>query len=86
MLLWILRGCYGALILGTGLFVLETFSKADAFATGLVAFAAIVTIGVLTAEVVSAATDMVGKDGQVTITSVGRGGDTQIALAANGQQ
>jgi alcohol dehydrogenase (nicotinoprotein) len=45
---------------------------------------AIVTIGVLSAEVVSAATDMVGKDGRVTITSVGRSGDTPIALAANG--
>jgi alcohol dehydrogenase (nicotinoprotein) len=51
---------------------------------GQMADHAIVTIGVLTAEVVSAATDMVGKDGQVTITSVGRSGDTQIALAANG--
>jgi S-(hydroxymethyl)glutathione dehydrogenase/alcohol dehydrogenase len=51
---------------------------------GQMADHAIVTIGVLTAEVVSAATDIVGKDGQVTITSVGRSGDTQIALAANG--
>lgn len=51
---------------------------------GQMADHAIVTIGVLSAEVVSAATDMVGKDGQVTITSVGQSGDTQIALAANG--
>ena len=49
---------------------------------GQMADHAIVTIRVLTAEVVSAATDIVGKDGQVTITSVGRSGDTQIALAA----
>ena len=51
---------------------------------GQMAEHAICTVGVLTAEVVSAATDIVGKDGRVTITSVGRSGDTQIALAANG--
>jgi len=64
MLLWTLRGCYGALILGTGLFVLETFSKADAFATGLVAFAAIVAIGALVLV-----TDILVRNKQITTIS-----------------
>lgn len=45
---------------------------------------AIITVGVLSADVVQEATDIVGKDGQVTITSVGRSGENQISLAANG--
>jgi NDMA-dependent alcohol dehydrogenase len=51
---------------------------------GQLAEHAICTVGVLTAEVVSAATGMVGKGGQVTITSVGKSGENHIALAANG--
>ncbi|MCI2415862.1 NDMA-dependent alcohol dehydrogenase [Saccharopolyspora sp. K220] len=51
---------------------------------GQLADHAICTVGVLTADVVSQATSIVGKGGQVTITSVGRSTDTQIQLAANG--
>lgn len=45
---------------------------------------AICTVGVLTADVVSRATEIVGKDGQVTLTSVGRTGEDHVRLAANG--
>ncbi|MEV5413487.1 NDMA-dependent alcohol dehydrogenase [Thermopolyspora sp. NPDC052614] len=51
---------------------------------GQLADHAIVTVGELTAEVVSQATAMVGKGCQVTITSVGRTGEDHIRLAANG--
>jgi alcohol dehydrogenase (nicotinoprotein) len=51
---------------------------------GQLADHAICTVGVLEAEVVSQAAAIVGKGGQVTITSVGRTGDKQIQLAANG--
>jgi S-(hydroxymethyl)glutathione dehydrogenase/alcohol dehydrogenase len=51
---------------------------------GQLADHAICTVGVLDAEVVSQAAAIVGKGGQVTITSVGRSGDKQIQLAANG--
>ncbi|SFJ97255.1 NDMA-dependent alcohol dehydrogenase [Amycolatopsis sacchari] len=51
---------------------------------GQLADHAICTVGVLTAEVVSQATAIVGKDGQVTVTSVGRTGDVHVQLAANG--
>ncbi|MEP9382838.1 NDMA-dependent alcohol dehydrogenase [Nocardioides sp. KR10-350] len=51
---------------------------------GQMADHAICTVGVLTAEVVSQAADMVGKDAQVTVTSVGNTGETQVQLAANG--
>jgi alcohol dehydrogenase (nicotinoprotein) len=51
---------------------------------GQLADHAICTVGVLTAEVVSQATAIVGKGGQVTLTSVGRTGDEHIRLAANG--
>src|SRR5205823_14343946 len=61
MLLWILRSCYGALILGTGLFVLETFNKADAFAPGLVGFAVVVALGGLVLV-----TDVLVRNKQIT--------------------
>lgn len=51
---------------------------------GQMAEHAICTVGVLEAEVVEVAADIVGKDGQVTITSVGRTGEHQVSLAANG--
>jgi NDMA-dependent alcohol dehydrogenase len=51
---------------------------------GQLADHAICTVGVLDAGVVSQAAAIVGKGAQVTITSVGRRGDTQIQLAANG--
>ncbi|MGP4014587.1 NDMA-dependent alcohol dehydrogenase [Saccharopolyspora sp. 5N708] len=51
---------------------------------GQLADHAICTVGVLTADVVSQATAIVGKGGQVTVTAVGRSTDTQIQLAANG--
>ncbi|MGY1625040.1 NDMA-dependent alcohol dehydrogenase [Geodermatophilus sp. SYSU D00965] len=51
---------------------------------GQLADHAICTVGVLTAEVVSAAAAIVGKGGQVTVTSVGRTGENQIQLAAGG--
>jgi alcohol dehydrogenase (nicotinoprotein) len=51
---------------------------------GQLADHAICTVGVLTAEVVSQAAAIVGKGGQVTVTSVGRSTDTQVQLAANG--
>ena len=51
---------------------------------GQLAEHAIITVGVLSEDVVSAAAEVVGKGGQVTITSVGKSGDKQIALAANG--
>jgi alcohol dehydrogenase (nicotinoprotein) len=51
---------------------------------GQLADHAICTVGVLTAEVVSQAAAIVGKGGQVTLTSIGRSGDKQIQLAANG--
>ena len=52
---------------------------------GQLADHAIITVGVLSSEVVSQAAGIVGKGGQVTVTSVGRSTDTQIQLAANGQ-
>ncbi|RBY82399.1 alcohol dehydrogenase [Geodermatophilus sp. TF02-6] len=51
---------------------------------GQLAEHAICTVGVLTAEVVSQAAAIVGKNGQVTVTSVGRTGENQIQLAAGG--
>ena len=51
---------------------------------GQLADHAICTVGVLTAEVVSQAAAIVGKGCQVTVTSVGRSGEEQIRLAANG--
>lgn len=51
---------------------------------GQLADHAICTVGVLTAEVVSEAIDIVGKAGQVTVTSVGRTGEHHVRLAANG--
>lgn len=55
-----------------------------ALTRGQLADHAICTVGVLDAEVVSQAAGIVGKGAQVTITSVGRSGDKQIQLAANG--
>jgi S-(hydroxymethyl)glutathione dehydrogenase/alcohol dehydrogenase len=51
---------------------------------GQLADHALITIGVLSAEVVDQATAIVGKGAQVTITSVGKSADKQIQLAANG--
>ncbi|TNC26870.1 NDMA-dependent alcohol dehydrogenase [Amycolatopsis alkalitolerans] len=51
---------------------------------GQLADHAICTVGVLTADVVSQATAIVGKGSQVTVTSVGRSTDVQVQLAANG--
>jgi alcohol dehydrogenase (nicotinoprotein) len=51
---------------------------------GQLAEHAIITIGVLSSEVVSQAAAIVGKGAQVTITSVGRSTEQQIQLAANG--
>jgi S-(hydroxymethyl)glutathione dehydrogenase/alcohol dehydrogenase len=51
---------------------------------GQLAEHAICTVGVLTAEVVAQAAAIVGKGGQVTLTSVGRTGEDHIRLAANG--
>jgi NDMA-dependent alcohol dehydrogenase len=51
---------------------------------GQLADHAICTVGVLTADVVNAAAGIVGKGGQVTVTSVGRQDDEQIRLRANG--
>jgi alcohol dehydrogenase (nicotinoprotein) len=51
---------------------------------GQLADHAICTVGVLTADVVNAAAAIVGKGGQVTVTSVGRQDDEQIRLRANG--
>lgn len=55
-----------------------------ALTRGQLADHAIVTVGVLEADVVSRAAEIIGKGAQVTITSVGRSGDKQIQLAANG--
>jgi len=51
---------------------------------GQLADHAIITVGVLSAEVVQEAAAIVGKGAQVTITSVGRSSEQQIQLAANG--
>src|SRR6202451_4520267 len=51
---------------------------------GQLADHALITIGVLNAEVVDQAAAIVGKGCQVTITSVGRSAEKQIQLAANG--
>jgi alcohol dehydrogenase (nicotinoprotein) len=51
---------------------------------GQLADHAIITVGVLNSDVVSAAAAIVGKNGQVTLTSVGRTGDIHVQLAANG--
>jgi alcohol dehydrogenase (nicotinoprotein) len=51
---------------------------------GQLADHAIITVGVLSAEVVQEAAAIVGKGAQVTITSVGRSCEQQIQLAANG--
>jgi len=65
----------------------DAASAQDAVAAmtrGQLADHAICTVGVLEAEVVSRAAAIIGKGAQVTITSVGRTGDNQIQLAANG--
>lgn len=51
---------------------------------GQLADHAVITVGVLDADVVRQATAIVGKGAQVTVTSVGRSTDEQIQLAANG--
>jgi NDMA-dependent alcohol dehydrogenase len=51
---------------------------------GQLADHALITIGVLSSEVVDQAAAIVGKGCQVTITSVGRSAEKQIQLAANG--
>ena len=51
---------------------------------GQLADHAIVTIGVLNSEVIDQAAAIVGKGAQVTVTSVGKSGEKQIQLAANG--
>ncbi|HEX9042593.1 MAG TPA: NDMA-dependent alcohol dehydrogenase [Trebonia sp.] len=51
---------------------------------GQLADHALITIGVLTSEVVDQAAAIVGKGAQVTITSVGKSAEKQIQLAANG--
>jgi len=69
----------------------HVFADADAahaavveMTRGRLADHAICTVGVLEAEVVTRAAAIVGKGAQVTITSVGRSGEKQIQLAANG--
>jgi S-(hydroxymethyl)glutathione dehydrogenase/alcohol dehydrogenase len=69
----------------------HVFADADAaqetvvdLTRGQLADHAICTIGRLESSVVTQAAAIVGKGGQVTITSVGRSGDNQIQLAANG--
>jgi NDMA-dependent alcohol dehydrogenase len=52
---------------------------------GQLADHAICTVGVLTAGVVSQAAAIVGKGGQVTVTSVGRSSEEHVRLTANGQ-
>jgi S-(hydroxymethyl)glutathione dehydrogenase/alcohol dehydrogenase len=51
---------------------------------GQMADHALITVGVLSEEVVEQATAIVGKGAQVTITSVGKSAEKQIHLAANG--
>jgi alcohol dehydrogenase (nicotinoprotein) len=51
---------------------------------GQLADHAIITVGVLSEEVVDQAAAIVGKGCQVTVTSVGRSSEKQIHLAANG--
>jgi S-(hydroxymethyl)glutathione dehydrogenase/alcohol dehydrogenase len=51
---------------------------------GQLADHAICTVGVLTPEVVSQAAAIVGKGGQVTITSVGKSTEKHVQVAANG--
>jgi alcohol dehydrogenase (nicotinoprotein) len=51
---------------------------------GQLADHAIITVGVLSSEVVDQAAAIVGKGCQVTVTSVGKSTDKQIHLAANG--
>jgi alcohol dehydrogenase (nicotinoprotein) len=51
---------------------------------GQLADHAIITVGVLTEEVVTQAAAIAGKGCQVTVTSVGRSSERQIHLAANG--
>lgn len=62
----------------------DAHEKVVELTRGQLAEHAICTVGVLSAEVVTQATAIVGKGGQVTITSVGRSTDNQIQLAANG--
>jgi S-(hydroxymethyl)glutathione dehydrogenase/alcohol dehydrogenase len=69
----------------------HTFATADEAQTevtrltwGKLADHAICTVGVLNSEVVSQAAAIVGKGGQVTLTSVGRTGENHVELAANG--
>jgi alcohol dehydrogenase (nicotinoprotein) len=52
---------------------------------GAMADHAIITVGRLEREVVDQAAAVIGKGGQLTITSVGRSADNQIQLAGNGQ-
>jgi S-(hydroxymethyl)glutathione dehydrogenase/alcohol dehydrogenase len=50
---------------------------------GAMADHAIITVGMLTAEIMDAAVNIIGKNAQVTITSVGHNDETQIKLSTN---
>jgi uncharacterized protein YacL len=64
MLLWLLRGCFGVLILGMALFVLYYFQRVDELGNGLRAASLIVVIGLLVV-----ATDIWERNKQITTIS-----------------
>jgi alcohol dehydrogenase (nicotinoprotein) len=62
----------------------DAHEKVVELTRGQLADHAICTVGVLTPEVVTQAAAIVGKGGQVTITSVGKSTENHVQLAANG--
>jgi uncharacterized protein YacL len=64
MVLWILRGSFIVLLLGVGLYALDTFTKASQFGAGV-----LVLVGILAAGVLVIVTDIKVRDKQITTIS-----------------
>src|SRR5262245_3726102 len=64
MVLWILRGCFVALLLGVGLYALDIYTKAEQFGTGILTL-----IGILVVGAIVIATDLKVRDKEITTIS-----------------
>jgi uncharacterized protein YacL len=64
MLLWILRGCFGIIIIGMATAFLAIFMKEERYATGMVVFAGILVLGVVAVTI-----DMFVRNKQITTIS-----------------
>src|SRR5438045_4266407 len=66
MVLWTLRGSFLVLLLGVGLYALDSYTKAARFGTGILALGGILAFGVLVVI-----TDVKVRDKQITTISAG---------------